>query len=929
MRSIVYQSNILLLFLFVFLHLDVTAYTSPYFPGGEARLAIKIGNRVSLASDEFDRSVNTKNLSGINKADFYAETGDWIKALKEYRSIFHSLVNPPDRKKFTGQSISVFTLSAALDKRHTTTEYILKYVDDKSYTKEEGLLLGTVLHGLGLSFHQMGNLKVADLLYQKALEVRGKYAGKTSLYFVSSLQNLAVLRTDQGRYSAAEDMFKYITNYYQIKFTINSLNYAIVVNNQAMLYTALGRTNEASVLINSIVENSNIPYPDHSLERENILVNKALIQMEMGQYNQSTQILSEVASVYKEKGLTSRLDYHQLNMYLAQSYLSEGALNELNGFIDETLNQLEKDLDTESLPFSYALEVKANYLLQKKEYALAFEHYQQIATTRLNKIGELHTDYLRIVNKGALCQWLNGDRYGAFQRFQSVTSAYMEVVDKYFYNMSENEKTRFWNALKSELDIFYSFVLSEHASMPQLLPIAYDLRMKTKGLLLHNSNSIRNTVYNESESELIEKYENWLANKEVLAGFYSLDKASVDALNINVIELETESNELEKELNRAISGGISNNRVSHEMVSQALGDGEVAIEIMNIKNQYGTKSDQYVAFVLTEGRILKLVNIGESSELDGKMSVYYKNSMKNKIPESLSFQKYWQPIHDQIQDAKKVYISLDGIYNLISLNSLKNEDDEYLIDLIDINIVPNTSILANRVREELHNEDYVLIGNPNFENPSIAQLPGTANEISSISLLVNSSHKKVLTGGQATEQALKAVKKPKVLHIATHGFFLAEHERSNTLSVADAITKSNPLMRSGLLMTGAGGTPDFEIAENISDGIFTAYEAMNLKLQNTDVVVLSACETGKGEVVNGEGVYGLSRAFTVAGAKHLIMSLWKVDDQATQQLMTNFYKEWAVSGDLKSSFIYAQQQVKMNYEAPYYWASFILVNNEL
>lgn len=143
------------------------------------------------------------------------------------------------------------------------------------------------------------------------------------------------------------------------------------------------------------------------------------------------------------------------------------------------------------------------------------------------------------------------------------------------------------------------------------------------------------------------------------------------------------------------------------------------------------------------------------------------------------------------------------------------------------------------------------------------------------------------------ETALKEVDNPGILHIATHGFFLKQQSNPIALSSRhNPPVDDNALLRSGLLMTGATQSVQGQHVETVENGIFTAYEAMNLDLSSTELVVLSACETELGDIKNGEGVFGLQRAFQIAGTQSILMSLWKVDDEATQLLMTSFYEKW-------------------------------------
>lgn len=136
----------------------------------------------------------------------------------------------------------------------------------------------------------------------------------------------------------------------------------------------------------------------------------------------------------------------------------------------------------------------------------------------------------------------------------------------------------------------------------------------------------------------------------------------------------------------------------------------------------------------------------------------------------------------------------------------------------------------------------------------------------------------------------------------------------------------NPLLNTGLMLKGAGDLlAKTRYNYNVEPGILTAYEAMNLNLDQTDLVVLSACETGLGEVHGGEGVFGLQRSFLVAGAKTLIMSLFKVSDEATQKLMVSFYEKWLETGDKRQAFIDAKKEIRNEYKDPIYWGAFVMI----
>jgi CHAT domain-containing protein len=329
------------------------------------------------------------------------------------------------------------------------------------------------------------------------------------------------------------------------------------------------------------------------------------------------------------------------------------------------------------------------------------------------------------------------------------------------------------------------------------------------------------------------------------------------------------------------------------------------------------------------------------------------------------YKVFWEPIQQHLKPYNKVFFSPDGVFNQLNLLTLQNpKTKKYLIEELNlVNITSTKDLLTRNTFTSINKfdseSDAVLIGFPNYHYVTqsdsnqnfgvdtepiqtnkigydFSELPETKVEIANIeNLLKNYKVKtKVLLGNSALEDSLKILRNPKILHIATHGFFLPETVLNNytenngfdILGTDIKVSQENPLLRSGLLFTGASGVLSNSTNDNSTDdGILTAFEAQNLILDRTELVVLSACETGSGELRNGEGVYGLQRAFKVAGARYLIMSLWKVDDKATQLMMSNFYQNWLNSKDIHESFRNAQNFIRKKYSSPYFWGAFVLV----
>jgi CHAT domain-containing protein len=283
--------------------------------------------------------------------------------------------------------------------------------------------------------------------------------------------------------------------------------------------------------------------------------------------------------------------------------------------------------------------------------------------------------------------------------------------------------------------------------------------------------------------------------------------------------------------------------------------------------------------------------------------------------------------------------------NLVPFGALVDEQDRYLVESFTFNYLASGRDLLRSEEGSKARGKAIVIANPAFDSggadigagakdaasPVSARsrdfsglkfeaLPGTAAEAQALQHIVPEAL--VLTGEQATETALKRLHGPRILHIATHGFFLEDQvvEPVKSGRSRAAPVREDPMLRSGLAFAGANRP-----ASGDDDGVLTALEAAGLDLVGTKLVVLSACETGFGEVKNGEGVFGLRRAFAVAGAETMLMSLWQVEDEAPKNLMVEYHRRLVQGEDRTEALRQAQVALLRDpkHSHPFFWASFI------
>jgi CHAT domain-containing protein len=580
---------------------------------------------------------------------------------------------------------------------------------------------------------------------------------------------------------------------------------------------------------------------------------------------------------------------------------------------------------------------------QMKIYPKAEEFYNNAKKIYETYFSRLHPEYVKILSKLAKVYYMEKDFKRSKKNIEEALNDYDVFIKQYFPALSEREKAKYWNTMKGDFEFYNTLAFGQLEDFRDLAGKVYNYQLLTKALLLSSSIKIRERILNSTDENLKARYNTWVQKKEFLTNALSMSSDQLIQNGVDPAALGAEVEKLERELSEKselFGQSFENKKITYENVQKSIGKNDVAVEMVRYRyfDHDFTDSIIYVAmYVKNDNARPKVIELPQGHKMETRYFRYYRNSITSKLPDQYSYSMFWEPIQKEIGQYATIYLSPDGVYNQINLEAIPTPDGKYVIDNSNIVIVSNTKDLYFRKiksRAQASNTA-TMFGNPKFyltasTDNKIADLPGTEKEVSELEELLKQKGWKTseYVETKATEEQVKELESPKIFHIATHGFYtpaLTEDD-AKQMTQSEAQLTENPLMKTGLLLKGAGDLLDkTKYNYNLESGILTAYEAMSLNLDKTDLVVLSACETGLGEVSNGEGVYGLQRAFLVAGAKTLIMSMFKVDDEATQKLILNFYKKWLTTGNLRQSFVDAKKELRVEYPEPIYWGAFMMI----
>ena len=556
-------------------------------------------------------------------------------------------------------------------------------------------------------------------------------------------------------------------------------------------------------------------------------------------------------------------------------------------------------------------------------------------------------------------------------RYSDEMAKYLreDAVNKFGY-LDGMAREKYWERNNSFLVYANSMMHKLHGDSVSIK--VYDNTLFSKGLLLRTTNHIKKSVYESGDAELINAF------NEITLYQSRLAQNKVPRDSIAIIKLDISN--VEKQIMRRLSEYADYNKFmsyTWKDVRDNLDKKEAAIEFLplfNIPENKDTIIAYYAAAIVKKSyNKPHIIGLCTNELVDslthrerGLRPNKYVNRLYNGTCGADLYKAIWEPLEKELKGIKTIYYAPSGILSSLSFNAMK-VGDKCLSDIYDMRLVSSTSEIIGMKNQRFYiPKDAVIYGGIKYDVPddvllaeargythgntpsetfrgsdltrgSWGFLPGTKEEAE----MVNNTLKKsgisttLFEGESANEESFKALshKGNGYLHIATHGFFLQD---SKDISMNEFVINNysvdndralNPMQLTGLLFAGANRAwNNSNVISDIEDGILTADEISQIDLRGTELVVLSACSTGLGEFSSPEGVYGLQRAFKLAGVKSIIMSLWEVSDEATSKLMQIFYENITHGMEKHKAFRNAQLELKKQNGDPYAWAGFVLLD---
>ena len=833
----------------------------------------------------------------------------------------------------------------------------------------------TSLSNLASYYSYLGDYSKAVELGTQSLNILKQALGATHPDYAASLSNLASYYLYLGDYSKAVELGTQALDIRKQVLGESHPDYANSLNGLACYYSNLGNYSKAVELgtqaMNIRKQVLGESHPDYAASLSDL----AVYYSNLGNYSKAVELGTRALNVRKQVLGESHPYYAASLSNLASYYFGLGDYTKAVELGTQAMNILKQVLGESHPYYASSLRALASYYSFLGDYSKAVELGTQALNIFKQVLGESHPDYSNSLSNLARFNYLAGNYGEAYKLLNSSSQHRKEIMLNQFKGATSKERLNLWKKYGEEFAYLPMFCLKARAY--ESVGEVYDnSALFAKGLLLNAETSLRDLILESGDTAAEKQFESMQKIRTVLNKQY---EKPIAERKLNCDSLENVADQMERELvqsSKAYGDFTRNLTISWKEVQKGLSDGDMAVEFISFP-KFGVdtilerEGVQYVALTLKKGYDKpKMITLFEESELDA-------------IPENRWYADtalchlVWGQLDDELRGVKNVYFSPDGALYNIGIEHLPCSATENMGERYNMFRLSSTRELAIG-REQPSAKSSALYGGLQYYVPPtellaynqkkgyswrsasrdvFEPLPETKTEVDNISALLkghNYDAPAIYAGDEGTEESFKALsgKRTRIIHLATHGCYItpdeADRQRKSEMQQRLAILRvgndkglgteeDEALTRSYLAMSGGKmcWTSD-TIPEGLDDGLLTAQEISRLDLRGCDLVVLSACETGLGDITS-EGVMGLQRGFKKAGVQSIVMSLWKVADRPTQEFMTEFYRHLTAGEGKRASFLAAQRFLKEKYPTnlpnddgrPPYWASFIILDPEV
>ncbi|MDH5559261.1 MAG: tetratricopeptide repeat protein [Deltaproteobacteria bacterium] len=836
-------------------------------------------------------------------------------------------------------------------------------------------------------YRRKGDYGLSEMTYRKALSQVEAALGKYHPQAVNIMNNLALLNENQGYYEQAEPLFKEALTVSRKANGEKHPSTLAIMNNIAMLFESQGSFKKSEPLYNQTIEFSQEIFGDNHPNTIASVNNLGYLFLMEREFDLAEPMFSQVLDVWKSQlGLKHQKTLKALNN-LARVKHYKGDLVAAEEMFTQSL-KLRKEVLGDRHPDVVRSQIDMSGLLISEE---KFSEAEKLLTETLQLsdevLGDKHQYSFEALNNLSDALEFGEKTSEAYENRKRGFQRRSDFFDRVLWATGENTRENYITLHKHEQDKYLKLLLKVNS--PETAKSALDVSLQRKGLLLKIASEIQKVLEMTKSPELSSLAKKLNETRKELASLTLSGPVgeTPEEFQKKLVDLEEEVNDLQALLGqKSMPFRTASQWVSVDQLFEQLNEEDVLIDYLTYVD--GTPkifamvakkstSECFLVFDCKNDEI-KLIPLGELEEVR-KFVSFFREVIQDEYATDADFEEaakdiynlVWKPIVPHLANRKSVYLVPDSILHLLPFDAILDEDGKYLIETLDLKVISSGRDIVIPALPPSSGE-FVILAGPDYdldsETNKVAKQIAKGRRSAATNALKVQSHglrslsfdpllgaelegeaiQKVSKSAQgvsriyskktAEEQLLRSIDKPPgMLHIATHGFFLQAEERlkSRLLSMQRGGPQKlpppgdNPLLRAGLAFAGINTNAPFlgDIDTN-NDGVLTALEVLNLKLSGTRLVVLSACETGVGEIHAGEGVYGLRRSFQEAGVISVINSLWPVSDEGTRLLMTGFYDRIYKKIPTREALKQSQMELikSEDWNHPYYWAAFVMVD---